>query len=81
MFNCFCKFLVCHDFGLIFLPSHGFVLFPEEKKSIYKKNKKNNSQTTTGAQILIHFSLPCQATTDFHALVITCPIPQYRMHA
>ena len=45
MFNCFCKFLVCHDFGLIFLPSHGFVLFPEEKNPyIYKKNQKYNTQ-------------------------------------
>ena len=42
MFNCFCKFLGCHDFGLIFLPSHGFVLFPEEKNTYIKKIESPN---------------------------------------
>ena len=58
MFNCFCKLLVCHDFGLIFLPRHGFVLFPEEKNPYIKKKLMSMSIGSCSSPSIICVAMP-----------------------
>ena len=51
-FVVFCNFLVCHDFGFIFLPSHGFLFVFQKKKIHIKKKQKKKQQGEIEREII-----------------------------